>query len=273
MIIICTATYIEAEPFIKNFSLKKNLSEFKFQIFNNDYIRLLITGVGKIKSAIALTYLFTKYKSSSSDILINIGFCGSRNKSYNLGQIFLCNKIIDHDTNKTYFTDILFKHPFKETSIDTCSSIIASNINLQGELVDMESSGIYESALTFIQPHEIFFIKIISDYLTSDKLNIDILKDTLSKSSAKIISWINSIKEEFVFDDTILSPKNIQAIDNISNNLKLSCTLKNEFKQFAKYYVLQNNDFSKVLRYTENIHCKTKREGKIYLEKIKQKFI
>ncbi|MGN0144480.1 MAG: hypothetical protein ACI398_05815 [Clostridium sp.] len=273
MITICTATYVEAEPFIKNFNLKKNLCELKFQIFNNNDMRLIITGIGKIKSAIALTYLFTKYKPSFSDILINIGLCGSSNKNYNIGDIFLCNKIIDHDSNKTYFTDILFKHPFKETSIETCSSVAGSNTILQSELTDMESSGIYESALTFIQPHEVFFIKIISDYLSTDKIDINIIKDILSKSADKIIGWINSIKDEFSFDDTILSPKDIQAIDSICDNLKLSCTMKNELKQLAKYYVLQNNDFSEIIKYTHMIHCKTKKEGKIYLEKLKQKFI
>ena len=273
MITICTATHIEAEPFIKSFNLKKDLSEFKFQIFLSHNIRLIITGVGKIKAAIALTYLFTKYKPSYSDILINIGLCGCRNKNYDIGDIFLCNKIIDHDTNRTYFTDILFKHIFKETSIETCSCISDRNTCLQGEIADMESSGIYESALTFIQPHEIFFIKIVSDYLSSEPPDMTAIKNLISQSSDKIISWINSIKDKFIFDYTILTPKDIQAIETISEHLKLSCTLKNELKQFAKYYLLQNNNFSEIIKFTDKIHCKTKKEGKIYLEKIKQRFI
>lgn len=273
MIFICTATYIEAEPFIRTLDLKKDVNESKFQIFNNKSLTLLITGVGKIKSAIALTYLFSKNKPSSSDLFINIGLCGSTNKNYDIGQIFLCNKIMDNDTKKTYYSDILFKHPFEETSIETCSLTASSNCKLQGNLVDMESSALFESALTFLQSHQIFFIKIISDHLNCDHINTELIKNIINSASIKIISWINNLNNQFEYNTDILSPKDIEVIDKISDNLKLSCTLKNEFKQIIKYYNLLNGDFSQIIDEYMPIHCKSKKEGMIYLEKIKQKFI
>ena len=273
MIFICTATYFEAEPFIKEFQLKKDVKEPKFKIFYNKNIKLLITGVGKIKCAIALTYLFSKNRPLSSDLFVNIGLCGSANINYTIGQTFLCNKIIDNDTKKTYYTDILFKHPFKETSIETFSVITHSHYYINGELVDMESSALFESALTFMQSHQIFFIKIISDHLSSEKVNLKLIKDYIYEECRNIVSWLNHISSEFKYNTDILSPKYMEIIDKISDNLKLSCTLKNELKQILKYYKLANGDFSKIITDYMTIDCKTKKEGMMYLEEIKQKLI
>ncbi|AOR23345.1 hypothetical protein [Clostridium taeniosporum] len=49
-----------------------------------------------------------------SDLIINIGLYGSKNKNLQIGQTFLYNKIIDNDTKRTYYTDILFKHTLKK---------------------------------------------------------------------------------------------------------------------------------------------------------------
>lgn len=283
MIYICSAMYIEAEPFIKRLGLKKDTQITKFQIFRNENFILLITGTGKIKSSIAATYMLTKHEPHESDIFLNIGFCGSKNIEYKIGQTFLCNKIIDADTQRTYFTDILFKHYFNETSIETFSTpVICENLksdntvnNIDGELVDMESSALYESALTFMQPHQIFFIKIISDYLNHDFTQDEIanLKTIMNNSTEKIISWLTHINEKFNYSKNILTPKDIEIIDSISDNLKLSCTMKNEFKQIIKYHELINNDFSDIVSATLPLKCKSKKEGKVYLEKIKQRFI
>ena len=79
----------------------------------------------------------------------------------------------------------------------------------------MESSALYESALTFMQPHQIFFLKIISDYL-NDSFNENHMvqiKSALNNASEIIISWMNDLKSEFKYDKEILSPKDIEIID------------------------------------------------------------
>ena len=78
MIYLCSSMYIEAEPFIKKLNLKKDTSVTKFQIFNNEDFMFIITGIGKIKSSIAATYMLTKYEPHESDIFINIGLCGAK---------------------------------------------------------------------------------------------------------------------------------------------------------------------------------------------------
>ena len=84
---------------------------------------------------------------------------------------------------------------------------------------------------------------------------------------------MNDLKSEFKYDKEILSPKDIEIINTLSDNLKLSCTMKNEFKQLIKYYNLVNHDFSDIITAALPLKCKSKKEGKIHLEKIKQRFI
>lgn len=76
--------YLEAKPFIEQLELKKDLEFYKFQIFRNDKFALLITGVGKVKAAIAITYLFSLYRANDEDLLINIGVCGAKNQDISI---------------------------------------------------------------------------------------------------------------------------------------------------------------------------------------------
>lgn len=273
MVFICTALYMEAEPFIEKLKLKKDTKITKFQVFKNSSTTLLITGKGKLKASIALTYLFSRYNCNAGDLIVNIGLCGTNNKNHKIGQVFLCNKIIDNDSQKTYFTDILYQHNFLESSLETFSYEVDSNTSIKGDLIDMEATGIYESTLTFYQPHQLFFIKILSDYLNTNNLNSNFLKSILEKSSTEIISWLNKLQISVTNDNNSLSPKEIQLIDEISNNLKLSSTMKNEFRQVVKYNDLLHGDFSKELENMLSIKCSSKKEGKIYLEKFKEKFV
>ena len=176
MVFICTALHKEANPFIKFYNLKKDLNSNKFQIFKNDTITLIISGSGKIKASVAITYLICNYKFSSSDILINIGICGAKNnKDTNIGDIFLINKIFDFDEKRTYYPDLILNNNFKESSIETHSRVVTSSENIENNLVDMESSSIYVSSSTFLNQHQIIFIKIISDFLNNiQNLNINI---------------------------------------------------------------------------------------------------
>jgi len=73
MNLIVTALCSEAEPIIEYFRLKKNTASNKFDIFENDRIALVVSGIGKIKSAIATTILSSTY--SSPDVtFFNFGF-------------------------------------------------------------------------------------------------------------------------------------------------------------------------------------------------------
>lgn len=273
MIFICTSMYCEASPFIKQLNLKKDSKVNKFEIFKNDEIILIITGVGKIKAAVAVSYLLSKYEPGTSDLFINIGVCGA-NKDMVIGNAYLCNKIIENDTKKTFYPDILFKHPYKEASVETCSNIIKSYDNrLEGQLVDMEASGIYQAALLFFETHQVFFIKIVSDYLNTKNLSEAFVLKLVEDKVQGIIAWMNEIKLGFLYNKNVLSNEEQEILNLVVENLKLSSTMENQLKQLIIYYKLQHGDINDILNIYKTIECKSKSEGKRYFDKLKQELV
>lgn len=272
MIYICTSMYAEAEPFIKKLNLKKNTSITKFQLFEGGNFFLIITGCGKINAAISTTYLLTKRNPSLSDFLVNIGLCAS-DTANNEGDAFVINKIIDNDTKRSYYVDMLFKHPFKENSIETFSHLATKCDSLSCSLADMESSGIYESSSYFLKTYQILFIKIVSDFLDSAKIDINRAKELVYNKSDEIIEFLNYLDKDFTYQSDILCEDDVKTIDTVSQNLKFSSTMENELKRIIKYNYLKSGNFSEIINSLSSIECGSKKEGKIILEKVKQKFI
>jgi len=98
MVFIVTALMIEAAPIIEYFKLKRDMNSHEYAIYRNESIALIISGVGKIKSAMATVYLYCTYKATKNDYILNIGFCGAGNARYELGTMLIINKVTDMDT-------------------------------------------------------------------------------------------------------------------------------------------------------------------------------
>ncbi|HOA31897.1 MAG TPA: hypothetical protein PKM70_08225 [Clostridia bacterium] len=93
MIYIHTALSVEASPIIEGFKLKKDMDTKEFQVFGNEDVILIVSGVGKVKCAMGIAYLFGKYGVCEKDILLNVGYCGSSNLDVPLGTLKLANKV------------------------------------------------------------------------------------------------------------------------------------------------------------------------------------
>ncbi|WDC84242.1 hypothetical protein PL321_18815 [Caloramator sp. mosi_1] len=119
-------------------------------------------------------------------------------------EVFLCNKIKDNETNFTFYPDILLKHPFKEAGIETFSRVVIKE-EVSEQLVDMEASALYQAASVFLKPHQIFFIKIVSDYLNIENIDKDIILNIIGKSVDKVVEWINNIKDALNYKEEVLT--------------------------------------------------------------------
>lgn len=75
---------------------------------------MVVTGVGKINSSIAVSHAVTKYLWDPQSFIINLGVCGSKDIDEKIGNIYLINKIVDNETQKNYIPDILVNHPLKK---------------------------------------------------------------------------------------------------------------------------------------------------------------
>ena len=237
MINIVTALKIEAAPIIEYFNLKAT-----GEIYQNNEINLIVTGSGKVKSAINTALLLQKKTYPT----INIGIAGSN--KHPVGSGFFIHKITDTDTDFEYYPDF-FEEPSEEI-------FTISKPQKYFPLVDMESSGFFEAAYKFLSVEKIILYKIVSD--TPNKpFNKDIVPKLIKKSFPIIKYLIKRFQNPTSFPD----------IEEKIKNLYLTQTQKAKLKELLTYMHIKNIPFPDIPK-TNN-----KKETQLFIEKLKKSLL
>jgi hypothetical protein len=275
MIYILTAMYYEAKPIISHLGLKRDNDIKRFQVFRNDEVALIISGVGMISSSIAATYLLTQYNVKPTDLFLNVGVCGTTNRGIKLGDVFLCHKIINHDSKKTFYPDMLFKHPFKEGVLESFSKVVTKDMtaDIKGDLVDMEGAGACEAAFTFLPPHQINCIKIVSDYLEVSHIKPEEISDIVNKNIGLIVEWMQKRHKAIIAKSSVLTDEEKDILKIISEKLKLSVTMNHQLIQLAQQYKIREGNLIDIFKPLLSVECESKREGKNYFGKLKKQLM
>lgn len=277
MILIVTALMVEASPIINHFKLKKDMKSHAYAIYRNSDMALVVSGVGKLKSAAATTYLCASYGTTEADIIINLGFCGTGSRKYIPGTLLLINKITDMDTEIDYYPDILFGKNLPKESL-LCNSKLVRKEHIRKEDVkidifcDMESSGFFEAAAKFAYSHNIVVLKIISDYLEPDNISKKLLRDFIQGNIPKIeyiideLKKINSNISKFSF-----TKAENEVFSSIFCNLYFSEAMKQRFLKDMKAAKLKGIEPLDILEPFINQKVDSKAQGKLILEQIKER--
>ena len=184
MVYIIVALLAEAKSIIKKYKLSKREDNF-FLIFENNQICLIISGIGKINSSIATTYIISKIKESDLKI-INLGMCTSKNINSPIGEFIYISKLIDKSTNNSYHL-----HHKNGSSLTCVDQALNSSSTIKSEFADMESIGFYLSAKKFINIENIYIIKVVSDILDDRVLKNDFINSIFEKNIDKISEYID----------------------------------------------------------------------------------
>lgn len=279
MIYVVTALYCEAKPWIQAFSLKKNATSLKFQIFQNDNLCLVITKQGKINAAIAVTDMFHLCPPTGHDLLVNVGIAATMNQRIPLGAGFLCNKIIDKDTNRTYYPDVLFSHTFDEATLQTVSKpVTTTNTVPSNSLIDMEASGVYTAATLFLKQHQLLFYKVVSDHCCDHLVSTDEASSLIEGKLPHVMDYVDTICKSLSNQDAYaLDSEELCLIQKISEALHCSVTMTHQLKQLFLYSKLnQANPVHTLTQLYEellDLPCNSKKEGKRYFERLKSELI
>lgn len=277
MLYLSAALFCEAGPFIKELKLSKDFIHHKFQIFFNENTKLIVTGTGSVPAACGLTYLLTLYPPVPGDFLISIGICAAADRNMEYGSLFLCNKITEESTGRDFYPDLLFRHPFREASLLTTSRILKNEETshcLNASLADMEAASIYQCGSSFFQSHEMFFLKIISDYQNPEGLTPSLVSRLVERHVSSVITWVNGIQSSIPQRNEDFSRKEQEKIDLIADSLQLSVTMQFQMRQYCRYYKLLQRDLTKLLnKFYAGLTFEglpfNKKEGKVYFEQFK----
>lgn len=350
MIYLFTALYAEADIFIKNYHLEKNLANTQYQEFYREEagMRLTLTGVGEIAAATAVSSVCTKFKPQEGDFLLNIGICAHLAGNHG---VFMCNKIIEQATGKTFYPDLLYHHGLQEETVVTgmlpcnrgryrepgmlswgqdgheegeilpysqdgyeeggispCSQDgyekgeippllcdgegnkisdlacrdashggrAAAAENLDETLYDMEAAAIYQAGSYFFGPHQMIFLKVVSDAGMAKEVSKETVKHCMETNQELLFDFIGKIaaithnkqgKENTFWQEKI-------KVETLCKDLHCSKVMGDSLKQHMHYWELAGIDSASVIQdmYREGLlPCRDKREGKLRFEELKRR--
>lgn len=284
MVYIFTALYCEAQIFIRQFNLAKNPENTWFQEFNNaaSGIRLTVTGVGELAAASAVSSICSVYRPTDADLLLNIGICAHTDKK---DGIFLCNKLIELATGKTFYPDMLYRHDFREGAIVTgmlpwnaeenSASFLADTPD--GILYDMEAAAVYQAGIHFFSPHQMMFLKIVSDNgrpTAFSKEQAALLMQQYQDCITDYIMRTAAITQEHSYRKNELYQGEQQLFETFCADLHCSKAMRDSMRQYIRYLALSDVNYIGMIRdmYEKKLlPCKDKKEGKRRFEEFKKR--
>jgi len=274
MIYIFSAFYAEAKNIIDHYGLKKEKSPemVRFDVFANESIRLVITGVGEINAAAAVSNIGGAYGISPDDEILNVGCGAGFSSDICLGSIFLGNKLTEQMTGRTFYPDMLMKANFRECEIVTVARVL--NEGCDSVVYDMEAAAVYQAAAFFVGPHRMHFIKLVSD--AGERIDQSKITELFALQEDKICGYIDRLltacADKAPMDDTQSSWN----MDRLICDMRCSKVMGDQLAQLIKYCRLSGIDYKAVLNeyYTNGLlPCESKREGKKCLFELKQRLL
>lgn len=295
MIYIFTALYCEAHTLIRQFHLTKNHGNTRFQEFYNETsgIRLTITGVGEIAAAAAVGSICTAYPPAEDDLLFNIGTCAyiqnarpgqSQPFPYKEADgIFLCNQIFEEATGRRFYPDMLICHDFQEASIVTVGKPWNADGNgeaqghtVAGALRDMEAAAIYQAGAYFFGPHQMMFLKLVSDFGTADAVSREQVERLMEQYADRFSGFIGRLLEMTGHSeaDRMRRAREEALYERLSGDLHCSKAMGDSLRQHLHYLTLTGTDYVSAIEnlYREGLlPCRDRREGKLRFEELKRR--
>lgn len=303
MIYIFTALYCEAHVFIEHFHLKKVLENTRFQQFASESKQMLLTisGVGEIAAAACVSSVCTSRPPERGDFLLNIGSCAGTAKQ---GSIFLIHKLTEHATGKTFYPDILYRHGFQETALTTRMQAFSGE-DQQGQegisrvcLYDMEAAAVYQAGAYFFGPHQMIFLKMVSDCGEDSKPSGEFIRQLAEMHEEELAAFTEQLlqimqdkgqpkhlrykQRSAAASQSDITDQKKQAecseswTDQLCTDLHCSKTMCDLLRQYIRYAALAGIDYPKAVREMYQDHrlpCKNKREGKQRFEELKLRLL
>jgi hypothetical protein len=282
MITVYCALYPEAQELIGAFELKKETAQRHFQVFSNEAagMRVVLTGAGSVAAATAVAELSTCYPPKKTDLLINFGSCAAGDVSLP-GQIFLCNKITEACSGRTFYPDVLYRHPFAEAAIVSTAKVMSrKEMRASDELCDMEAAAVYQAGNYYYSPHQMLFIKAVVDHgmALHDRDFSQDFTELMKEAGRRVCPYVERLcklcdeERESAADHRALRQQAAEDGKELGEQLHCSVTMAAELGQLLFYCRLTGREYDEILesfRRQGRLPAKDKREGKKLIEELK----
>lgn len=303
MIYLFTALYSEAKIFIERFHLKKAADNPHFQQFGNESAQLLLTisGAGEIAAAAAVSAVCTEYPPDRKDVLVNAGSCAG---PADRDGVYVIQKLTEQTTGKTFYPDLLYRHMFQEAELCTVMKPWKHTVQTDGRdssqvrtgaagaafgemkkqtgtvLYDMEAAAIYQAGAYFFGPHQMVFLKVISDSGEENRLAAEEVSRRMDMYGKSICTFVEQLSRITREAGRMAGPEGRSGIEplilRLSADLHCSRAMEDSLRQYIRYAMLAEVDYERLIQqlYEEKkLPCRDKREGKRCFEVLKQRLL
>ena len=158
MLIWVSALHCEAKPVIDYYRLKKAASYHAFDLYQNQDMACVISGMGKTAVAAATGWVAALFHDRSDKTWINLGSAGAASDL--VGELFWVDKITDQ-SDRGFFPVPTFKHDLPSRS---CLTLDEPSTEYPDDfLLDMEASAFFATATRFSSAELAHCLKVVSD--------------------------------------------------------------------------------------------------------------
>ena len=306
MIHIFTALYQEAKPLIQALSLKKRAVQTHYQQFLSEEgdLSLTITGVGPLQAAAVTASVFTDFDAGASDQLLSLGTAAALAACP--ASMYHVNKITEAVTMRDFYPDMLLNTGLPEASLITGAKLYTKQESgYAAELYDMEAAAVYQAASMFLGPHQMNFLRIVTDDgLTQEEMETGMTVRTVTNAASgteskpavgteasahrslaahvtacveqqvdtivAVVDKLRALMAAEAAGHQVLTENERQLVDKLIADAHFSKVMADECVQLIRYAALSELDWQQPIAalYAEGlVPTRDKRAGKIILER------
>ena len=306
MIHIFTALYPEAKPLIQALSLKKRAAQTHYQQFLSEEgdICLTITGVGPLQAAAVTASVLTDYDAGAQDQLLSLGTAARLTTCP--ASMYHVNKITEAATMRDFYPDMLLNTGLPEASLITGAKLYTKQESgYAADLYDMEAAAIYQAASMFLGPHQMNFLRIVTDDgLTQEEMETGMTMRTVTNAASgteskpavgteasaprslaahvtacveqqvdtivTVVDKLRALMAAEAAGHQVLTENEQQLVDKLIADAHFSKVMADECVQLIRYAALSELDWQQPIAalYAEGlVPTRDKRAGKIILER------
>lgn len=276
MILLTVALHPEARPLIARFRLQQDTTSHAIPVFRRDDLALAVSGVGKLRSAIATTHLISRTSAPQDCVTLNIGIAGCTQEAVHgpiaIGDLFLAHKLVEASSGREFFPDILTRIDLPEATVTTVDRPLrrTSNTVLAEGLVDMEASGFFLAASTFLPPDRIVCLKIVSDFLETERFNKAWVSTLIEARMEEIERTFNAYRGLASLSVEVLDAAEQVLLSKIRLALRLTASQSKELTDAANGYKLRRASPLPDLTIFTQRQVSTRQEGKTLFDQLRQ---
>ena len=306
MIHIFTALYPEAKPLIQALSLKKRATQTHYQQFLSEEgdLSLTIIGVGPMQAAAVTASVLTDYDAGAQDQLLSLGTAARLTTCP--ASMYHVNKITEAATMRDFYPDMLLNTGLPEASLITGAKLYTKQESgYAADLYDMEAAAIYQAASMFLGPHQMNFLRIVTDDgLTQEEMETGMTMRTVTNAASgteskpavgteasaprslaahvtdcveqqvdtivTVVDKLRALMAAEAAGHQVLTENEQQLVDKLIADAHFSKVMADECVQLIRYAALSELDWQQPIAalYAEGlVPTRDKRAGKIILER------